>query len=144
MPSLVEELAWNGAMIADFRAHEGRITTGPLAGASLVLLTTTGAKSGQPRVTPLGYTRDGERYVVVASNSGQPTNPAWLANIRAKPEVGVEVGTEAFRARAVITSGAERRRLFDAHVTVIPAFGDYERMTERQIPVVTLERIDQG
>jgi len=136
--------AWNEAMIADFRAHAGQITTGPMAGATLILLTTTGAKSGEPRVTPVAFTRDEERYVIVGSNRGLPTDPAWLANLRAHPEVTVEVGPERFEARAVVTSGAERRRLFDAHAATMPNFAEYERTTEREIPVVTLERIRQG
>jgi deazaflavin-dependent oxidoreductase (nitroreductase family) len=144
MPSRAEESAWNDAMIADFRAHKGQITTGQLAGASLLLLTTIGAKSGQARVAPLAYTRDGDRYVVVASNFGRPTDPTWLANLRAHPEVTVEVGTESFRARSLITSGNERRRLFDAHAAVLPGFADYERMTDREIPVVTLEPVNRS
>jgi len=75
--------------------------------------------------------------VIVGSNRGLPTDPAWLANLRAQPGVTVEVGAETFRARAVIAAGAERRRLFDAHAAVLPNFADYERMTEREIPVVT-------
>ena len=132
---------WNDALIADFRAHQGLITTGPMAGASLVLLTTTGAKTGQPRTSPLAYTRDGARYVVVASNSGQPTHPAWLANVESDPRVTVEVGGETFRARATIVDAAERRRLFDVHAAAMPGFATYETMTDRVIPVVTLERL---
>ncbi len=141
MPVSPATMTWNDAMIADFRASEGRITVGPMTGASLVLLTTTGAKSGLPRTTPLAYTRDGERYVIVGSNSGGPTHPAWLANLQADPEVTVEVGTETFRARAVVTSGAERRRLFDAHAAVMPGFAAYQKKTDRELAVVTLERI---
>lgn len=141
MPIQPGEVAWNEATIADFRAHGGQITKGPLAGANLVLLTTTGAKSGRPRTSPVGYTRDGERYVLVGSNSGGPTNSAWVANVKAHPEVTVEVGTKTFPARAKVTEGAERRRLFDAHARVIPIFTEYERMTEREIPVVVLDRL---
>jgi deazaflavin-dependent oxidoreductase (nitroreductase family) len=141
MPVDTATMNWNDALIADFRANEGRITVGPMTGASLVLLTTTGARSGLPRTTPLAYTRDGERYVVVGSNSGEPTHPAWLANLQANPEVFVEVGAEAFRAHAVVTSGAERRRLFEAHAVVLPGFAAYQKKTDRELAVVILERI---
>jgi deazaflavin-dependent oxidoreductase (nitroreductase family) len=142
MPSNAERAAWNEALIADFRAHGGEITTGPMAGRRLMVLTTTGSRTGRPRSTPIAYTRDGDRYVVVGSNRGLHTDPAWVGNVRAHPEVTVEVGTETFRARAVVASGDERRRLYDAHATAMPNFAEYERMTEREIPVVTLERID--
>ena len=79
--------------------------------------------------------------MIVGSNSGGPTHPAWLANLQADPEVTVEVGTETFRARAVVTSGAERRRLFDAHAAVMPGFAEYQKKTDRELAVVTLERI---
>ena len=143
MPIQPAELAWNDGIIKDFREHGGRITEGPLAGASLLLLTTIGARSGRPRTSPVGYTRDAERYVVVGSNSGGPTNSAWLYNLKANPIATVEVGEETFQAQATVTEGAERRRLLDAHIAAIPAFGQYEQMTDRELPVVTLERIDQ-
>lgn len=143
MPIQPAEIAWNTATIKDFRDHGGRITQGPLAGANLLLLTTIGARSGSPRTSPIGYTRDGERYVIVGSNSGGPTNSAWLYNLKANPIATIEVGEETFRARATVTEGAERRRLLDAHIAAIPAFGQYEQMTGRELPVITLERIDQ-
>ena len=138
------ETAWNRNNIADFRAHGGTITQGPLAGAKVLLLTTTGSKSGEPRVSPLGYTRDGERWVVVSSNSGQAHDPAWLANVRADPRVTVEVGSQTFPATATVTIGAERQRLWDVHKAAIPAFAAYETMTDRVLHVVTLERADPG
>ena len=141
MPVEQTEIDWNTATINDFRAHGGRITQGPLAGSNLLLLTTTGAKSGQPRTSPIGYTRDGERYVIVGSNSGGPTNSAWLYNLKANPLATVEVGDETFQVRATITEGAERRRLLDAHIVAIPIFARYEQMTAREIPVIALERI---
>lgn len=144
MPLSAGETAWNENHIADFRAHGGAITQGPLKGSNVLLLTTIGAKSGEPRISPLGYTRDGDRWVVVGSNSGFAHDPAWLANIRKDPLVTVEVGTEHVRARATITSGAERDRLWAAHVAAIPAFARYEEMTERTIQVVTLERLSGG
>ena len=98
-----DETSWNDQIVADFHEHAGQITQGRLAGANLLLMTSIGARSGEPRTTPLGYTRDGDRYVVVGSNSGLPQQPAWLANIRANPVVTVEVGVETFPARATIT-----------------------------------------
>jgi deazaflavin-dependent oxidoreductase (nitroreductase family) len=141
MPIQPAEIAWNTATIEDFREHGGRITKGPMAGASLLLLTTTGSKSGKTQTTPLGFTRDRDRYVVVGSNSGGPNQSAWLYNLQADPIVTLEVGAERFQAQATVAEGSERRGLLDAHVAAIPAFGDYERMTARELPVVTLERL---
>ena len=141
MPRTSDEAAWNDRIIADFHEHEGQITQGRLAGANLLLMTSIGASSGEPRTAPLGYTRDGDRYVVVGSNSGLPQQPGWLANIRANPVVSVEVGVETFPARATITAGAERQRLWAAHVAALPHFANYEKMTERELQVVTLEAV---
>jgi deazaflavin-dependent oxidoreductase (nitroreductase family) len=138
------ELEGNAAIIADFRAHEGQITLGRLAGANMLLMTSLGAKSGRSRTIPLGYSRDGERYVVVGSNSGLPAQPAWLANIAAHPVVTVEVGTETFQARATISRDDERERLWRIHVSAIPFFATYEQMVERQLQVVSLERLPPG
>ena len=104
--------AMTAALIEDFRAHAGKVTSGPFAGRPVLLLTTTGARSGQPRLAPLVYSRDGERYVILASKGGAPTHPAWYRNLVAHPLVTVEVGPETFRARARVTDGAERERLF--------------------------------
>ena len=135
------DAAWNEQIEADFHAHAGEITQGRLAGANLLLMTSIGAVSGEPRTAPLGYTRDGDRYVIVGSNSGRPEQPGWLANIRANPVVSVEVGVETFRARATITTRTERERLWASHVAALPHFANYEHMTERELQVVTLERI---
>jgi len=138
MPIDTKERAWNVSLAAELRANEGKVTRGPLAGSDLLLLTTMGAKSGEPRISPLGYSRDGDRYVVVGSNSGRDWSPAWVANIMANPEVSVEIGAASFKARATIESGAERRRLLDNHIAKIPIFARYETMTDRPLPVVTL------
>jgi deazaflavin-dependent oxidoreductase (nitroreductase family) len=132
--------SFNDALIADFRAHGGQASSGPFVGRPLLLLTTVGARSGQSRTTPLVYTRDGERYVVIASKGGAPTNPAWYHNLRAHPTVTIEVGEERFDADASVAEGAERRRLYDQHAALMPGFADYERRTDRIIPVVTLDR----
>ncbi len=141
MPVEQTEIDWNTAMITDFRAHGGQITQGPLAGSNLLLLTTTGAKTGQTRTSPIGYTRDDDRYVIVGSNSGNPSNSAWWYNLKTNPVATVEVGEETFQVRATTTEGAERRRLLDAHIAAIPIFARYESMVTREIPVVALERI---
>jgi deazaflavin-dependent oxidoreductase (nitroreductase family) len=132
---------FNDRLIDDFRAHGGQITSGPFTGRSLLLLTTTGAKTGDERTHPLAYSRDGARFVIVASKGGAPSNPAWYHNLRAHPDVTVELGPEKFRARATVADEAERRRLYDQHAAKMPAFADYEKKTARKIPVVVLERI---
>jgi deazaflavin-dependent oxidoreductase (nitroreductase family) len=134
---------WNETILADFRAHDGQITEGRLKGASLLLMTTTGAKTGQPRTVFLGYHLDGGRYIVVGSNQGRDEQPAWLENVRKNPAVTIEVGTEKYQARATITEGAERRRLLDERIAAVPRFGEYEKMTGRELPVLALKRIDQ-
>ena len=141
MPIDAREQAWNQQIIENFRANAGKVTIPPFIGANLLLLTSTGAKSGEARISPLGFTRDGDRYVVVGSNSGYPAHSAWVSNVRAQPIVTVEAGGETFPARASVISGPERQRLWDQHVAAIPVFGEYQRKVERQIPVVTLERL---
>ncbi len=120
--------------------EQGRVTSGPFAGRDVLLLTTTGAKSGEERLAPVVFTRDGDRFVVVASKGGAPTNPAWFANLVANPIVTVEVGEETFRARATAAEGAERERLYAQHALSYPQFLDYQQRTSRIIPVVVLER----
>jgi deazaflavin-dependent oxidoreductase (nitroreductase family) len=132
---------FNQALIAEFRANGGRILSGPFADRSLVLLTTSGARSGQPRTNPLAYTTDGDRLIVIASKAGAPTNPDWYHNLVANPLVTVERGTEQYQARAVVAEGAERERLFAQMAAQMPGFADYQQKTTRQIPVVVLERV---
>ena len=130
---------FNRKLIEEFRANGGKVG-GMFAGAPLLLLTTTGAKTGQPRVAPLAYTTDNDRLVVIASKGGAPTHPDWFHNLRVIPDVTVEVGTETFPARATIPAGAERQRLFEQMAAQMPNFAEYQRNTTRQIPVVVLER----
>jgi deazaflavin-dependent oxidoreductase (nitroreductase family) len=113
--------AFNTDLIEEFRANDGKVT-GVFADAPLLLLTTTGAKSGKPFTTPVVYTRDGDALVVVASKGGHPTDPQWYRNLVANPTVTVEVPGETFEATAEATSGDERRRLFDAQAELMPAF----------------------
>ena len=130
---------FNQQVIAEFRANEGKVG-GPFAGSPLVLLTTTGAKSGKERTSPLVYTTDGDRIIIIASKAGAPTSPDWYYNLVANPTVTVEIGTERFQARATVAEGAERDRLFDQQATQMPGFAEYQKKTTRQIPVVVLER----
>src|SRR5262249_47249732 len=108
--------------------------------APLLLLTTTGAKSGEERISPVVFTRDGDNYVVIASKGGAPNNPAWYHNLVANPTVTVEVPGEKFTAQAHVTSGEERERLFRAQADVMPTFDDYQTKTTRRIPVILLVR----
>ena len=112
------------ALITDFRANGGQVTSGPFAGRPVLLLTTKGAKSGQPRLAPVVYSRNGEHYVIVASKGGSPTHPAWYHNLLAHPAVTVEVGGETFEARARVTEGAERDRLFAQRAATNPNFAE--------------------
>lgn len=139
MSDMTDMNAFNQKIIAEFRANDGKVG-GMFEGAPMLLLTTTGAKSGQPRIAPLVYTTDGDRHVIIASKGGAPSNPDWFRNLVANPDVTVEVGTEEFAAKAVVPEGAERDRLFDAQAAVMPNFREYQNNTERTIPVVVLER----
>ncbi|HEY3468735.1 MAG TPA: nitroreductase family deazaflavin-dependent oxidoreductase [Amycolatopsis sp.] len=131
---------FNKQVADEFRANEGKVG-GMFADKNVLLLTTTGAKSGQPRLSPLVYTRDGDRYVIAASMGGAPKNPAWYHNLVANPKVTVEVGTEKFEATAtVIEDRAERDRLYAGMVAHAEGFADYEKKTTRVIPIVVLER----
>ena len=130
---------FNNQLIAEFRANDG-VVGGKFAGTPLLILTTTGARSGQPRLAPLAFDRDGDALVIIASKGGAPTNPDWYHNIKANPVVTVEVGTETFQAVATEVTGNERERLFDQVVAKMPGFGDYQKNTSRRIPVVTLTR----
>jgi deazaflavin-dependent oxidoreductase (nitroreductase family) len=131
---------FNQNLIDEFRANEGRVT-GVFAGRPVVLLTTTGAKSGKQHTTPLVYTTDGDNLVIIASKGGAPTNPAWYHNLVANPVVTVELPGETFQARTRIAEGAEREQLYDAQASLMPAFAEYQQKTTRQIPVIVLERL---
>lgn len=127
----------NRAVIDEFRANEGKVIDHP-AGHSLVLLTTTGAKSGRRHTTPLAYHRDGDRIIVVASKGGAPENPAWYHNLLANPGVTVEIGSDKLEALASVAGEEERERLYRQHAAHFEAFNDYEKRTTRRIPVVVL------
>jgi deazaflavin-dependent oxidoreductase (nitroreductase family) len=129
---------FNQKIIDEFRANEGKVG-GMFEGAPVLLLTSTGAKSGQRRTTPVVYQPDGERMVIFASKAGAPENPAWFYNLRANPTATVEVGADTVEVEAVITDGEERERLFSKQKQLMPQFADYEQKTTRQIPVVALQ-----
>ncbi len=127
----------NQGIIDEFRANGGKVG-GRFAGRTLLLLHTVGAKSGQERINPVAYVKDGNRFVIIASKGGAPSNPDWYYNLLAHPLVTVEVGTEQFRARAAVTSEPERTRLYDKMVEMMPGFAEYREKTTRVIPVITL------
>jgi deazaflavin-dependent oxidoreductase (nitroreductase family) len=131
---------WNDDLIDHYRANGGHVTQGPFAGRQVLLLTTRGARSGQSRVNPLVFTRDGDRYIIVASKGGAPTNPDWYHNLLAHPHVTVEVRGEVFPAKATVITGPERDRLYAAHADLHPSFHDYVKRTDRIIPVIALDR----
>ncbi|MFJ3789927.1 nitroreductase/quinone reductase family protein [Kitasatospora sp. NPDC090091] len=132
-------MSFNQAIIEEFRANGGKVG-GPFEGGDLLLLTTTGARSGREHTVPLGYVRAEGLLLVVASAAGAPEHPQWYRNLLAHPVVRVELGTEVFEAVAVPAEGARRDRLFEAVVRVAPGYGDYQAHTERALPVVALER----
>ncbi|GHI95827.1 nitroreductase family deazaflavin-dependent oxidoreductase [Streptomyces olivaceus] len=130
---------FNERVISEFRANKGRVNRAWLD-KDLVLITTTGAKSGKPRVNPLVYVADGDRVVVAASNSGLDRHPAWYFNVRANPELTVERGEETYRAVASELTGPERDTWYARLTEADPAFTTYETRTSRRIPVFRLVR----
>lgn len=131
---------WNRQTIEEFRANGGKVG-GFWEGKPLLLLTTTGAKSGQRRTSPMMYLRDDDRLLVFASKRGAPTNPDWYHNLVAHPEVTVEVGTETYEASAKVLNGEERDRLYARQAELYPQFGEYQASATRKIPVIALERL---
>lgn len=125
----------------DLRAHGGNVTLGPMAGRPLMILTTTGAKSGEAREAVVTFSRDGDAYVVVGSKGGAPNDPAWFTNLVANPVVTVEADGQTFQARAVVATGADRDALWERHVAERPEFADYPSKTTRIIPMARLTRI---
>ena len=134
MPTDEEFLAYNQGIISEFRANQGVVSQPPFP---ILLLTTTGARTGRPVTVPLGFGVDDRgRVFVVASKAGAPKHPAWFHNLRANPSVTVELGDRSFPAQAVVTAGEERDRLYG-----LVAGGDYEKNTDRVFPVVVLEGV---
>lgn len=129
--------AFNRQVIDEFRANAGKVG-GMFEGAPLILLHTTGRKSGQDRVSPLMCREEDNRVFVFASKAGAPDNPDWFHNLRTNPDVTYEQGAETKRARAVVLDPAERNRVFANQARDVPQFAEYEQKTERTIPVVEL------
>jgi len=129
---------WNKRIIEEFRANGGKVG-GQFAGAPLLLLHTTGAKTGQARVNPMMYLADGDDHVVFASKAGAPTNPDWYHNLVANPRASIEVGDQTLNVVARVADGETRERLWFRQKELYPGFADYEAKTTRQIPVVILE-----
>ncbi len=129
---------WNRSIIEEFRANDGRVG-GVFAGRPILLLQHTGAKTGKVRVTPLMYQDLDGGYAVFGSKGGSPTNPDWFHNVKANPEVVVEVGTERFDMRARVAVGDERRSIWESWKSRFGIFAEYDRKTDREIPVIVLE-----
>jgi deazaflavin-dependent oxidoreductase (nitroreductase family) len=134
---------FNRGVMDDLRTNRGKATSGPFAGRELLILTTRGAKTGKNSENPLAFSEDGDRYVVIASKGGAPTNPAWYHNVLAHPEVEVEVRGDRFRARAApLTEGDEYERLYKNQADQFPAFWEYRQRSSRKIPVVVLDPVE--
>ena len=129
---------WNSKIIDEFRANGGQVG-GPFAGGTLLLLHTTGARTGQERVNPVAYQKLDRGYAVFASKAGAPTNPDWYHNLVAHPDVEAEIGDQTVRLTARVAGGEERDRIWSRQKETNPGFAEYEHKTTRQIPVVILE-----
>ena len=132
-------LEQNQRIIDEFRVNEGRVG-GPFAGATLLLLTTSGAKSGRDVVSPVMTTEDGDRLLIYGTAAGRPNHPAGYHNLVANPDVKVEYGAETFAARATVITGPERDRLWAEQIRRAPSFTAYQQRTTRTIPIVALHR----
>jgi deazaflavin-dependent oxidoreductase (nitroreductase family) len=132
---------FNRNLIKHLRDNHGKAPAGPFEGRQLVILTSKGAKTGAVHESPIVYSRDGDRYVVVASKGGAPTNPSWYYNLKTHPEVTVEIDGEKFTARAHEAGDDEYERLYQNHAAKMPAFNEYRTRTTRHIPVMVLERV---
>jgi deazaflavin-dependent oxidoreductase (nitroreductase family) len=135
---MTDAAAFEDQLIAEMRANDGKVVSGPLAGHPLLILTSRGAKTGKPRRAILTYHRDGDDYLVAGTASGSPTTPGWVHNVQADPAVEIEVGTERLASTATIVEGVERDRLWDDHVRALPWFADYPAQSGRVIPMIRL------
>ena len=131
---------WNAPIIEEFRANDGKLG-GNFEGAPMLLLHSTGAKSGQERVNPMMYQQVGDDLAVFASKAGADTNPDWFHNLRANPDATVEIGTETVAVRARVADDEERAPIWETQKERYPGFAEYEQKTDRVIPVVILERV---
>lgn len=128
---------FNQKIMDEFRANDGKVG-GPFEGMNMLLLTTTGAKSGEKITTPLVYLPDGKTMVIIASMAGAPNNPAWYHNIKANKDVTIDIGNGEFAAEATEVLGDRRDELYAAQASRYPAFADYEKKTTRRIPVISV------
>ena len=131
---------WNRTIIDEFRANDGKVG-GNFEGAPLLILETTGAKSGRAHQSPMMYLADGDRLLVFASKGGSPTHPDWYHNLVANPRAKVELGTETFEVDAEVLTGEERDRFYAIQAERYPGFAEYEKKTDRIIPVIALTRV---
>ena len=129
---------WTRSTMEDMRAHGGAITQGPLAGVPALILTTTGARTGEKRTAVVDYTRSGDAYVIAATKGGAPTNPHWYHNLVVNPQASIWVNGETFEATARVTTGSERDMLYERHGDAIPVCKTYPSKTDRVIPVIVL------
>jgi deazaflavin-dependent oxidoreductase (nitroreductase family) len=130
---------WEDQLIAELRANDGKVTSGPLAGHPLLVMSSRGARTGEGRRAILTYHRDGDDYIVAGTAGGSKKDPAWIHNLEADPDVDIEVGKAQFDAKAsIVQNDAERQRLWDDHVRALPWFADYPAQTGRVIPMVRL------
>jgi deazaflavin-dependent oxidoreductase (nitroreductase family) len=136
-----EVTTFEDALIEDMRAHDGKVTSGPLAGHPLLIMTSTGARTGQSRRAILTFSRDGDAYVVAGTSGGAPIDPAWLHNVESNADVQVEIGKSVFGATATIADAEDRDRLWERHVATLPWFADYPAQTGRVIPMVRLRPV---
>jgi len=130
---------FNAAIVEEFRANDG-VVGGPFEGGTLLLLHTTGAKSGQPRLSPLAYLTIDGKMLIIGSFAGAPKDPAWVHNLRANPQAHIEVGTDAYDVNVRELPTDERDELYAKIVAVAPGFGEYQAKTTRVIPLFELTR----
>ena len=140
MDTPMTESDYNQEVIKEFRACGGKVH-GPAEGQTLLLLHTTGVRSGLERVTPVAYQLLGDGWAVFAHHAGAPGHPDWFRNLVAHPETTIEIGTETVPVRARVATGEERQRIWERQKLFFPRFGRYEERTDREIPVVILERL---
>jgi deazaflavin-dependent oxidoreductase (nitroreductase family) len=130
---------FNQSLIDEFRANDGKVS-GDFDGWPLVLVTTTGAKSGLARTSPVVHTTEGGDVIIIASKAGAPSHPDWYRNLKATPTVTVELPGETYQAEAIEATGEERDRLYAAQAEQMPNFAEYEKLTDRKIPVIRLKK----
>lgn len=133
-----ETLSFEDQIVADMRAHDGAVTTGPLAGHPILIMTSRGARTGRERRALLTFSRDNDDYIVAGTAGGSPIDPAWMHNLVAEPRVKIEVHNRTVDATATVAQAAERDRLWQQHVEALPWFAEYPGQTGRVIPMFRL------